>query len=430
MDRRSSLLLLFTATNFVVVYATGVLLARQLGVQRYDEYAVAVASLTILSTLAELGTGKYAMRLLPVLAERGAWGAMRGYRRFATTTVLTASVLLALAFALPQLSGGLDAGLVALAFLPAVALVGYGAEVVQANHATLRAALLARIVVPGLTLAGVALATLRTEELTANLAVALYGAGWLAGLLLLRRFLASTTPPQVRDAAPESTPRSWLVEGLPFLVFALLIVALTKVGLVVFERVAADNDASVYAAVLETGAFLYVFAKSTDKMFLPGISLALERRDAAFLREERRRRLTWMSVVCVVFVGTVVLFGRSILGLYGDAFRVGHRSLVLVSAGTAVWTLFSIAPTYLKYVGRARFVELATAAAVLAHVVLTWLLGRSHGHLGAAVAYALPIALLYGTFAFVARRELHALIASDRTAERSLVDDDHDEFGV
>lgn len=106
----------------------------------------------------EFGTGKYAMRVLPMYAEGGEWGLARGYRRFAKTTILLVSGLLAALVLVPDLIEGeswsLTAMGVAVLFLPVMALVGYGAEVVQANHATVRAAVVSRLVVPGATLVG------------------------------------------------------------------------------------------------------------------------------------------------------------------------------------------------------------------------------------------------------------------------------------
>jgi len=152
------LLLFLTASNFGIAYLTGILVARALGVQDFDEYAVAVAAVTMLSTLAEFGTGKYAMRVLPAYVEAEDWGHAHGYRRFAHGTILLLSLLLAAVFVLPDLETGgfrsLSASSVAVLFLPAMALVGYGAEVVQANHATVRAAVVSRFVVPGVTLSG------------------------------------------------------------------------------------------------------------------------------------------------------------------------------------------------------------------------------------------------------------------------------------
>ena len=95
MDARTFVLLALTAGTFLITYPTGILLARSLGIDHYDEYAIAVAAVTMLSTFSELGAGKLAMRILPAYAETGEWGSARGYRRFAGRAILLASVLVA-----------------------------------------------------------------------------------------------------------------------------------------------------------------------------------------------------------------------------------------------------------------------------------------------------------------------------------------------
>ena len=50
-QRRSAILLALTGANFLLTYALGVLLARQLGVDHFDEFAVAVALVTMLSSM-------------------------------------------------------------------------------------------------------------------------------------------------------------------------------------------------------------------------------------------------------------------------------------------------------------------------------------------------------------------------------------------
>ena len=399
MDARTFVLLALTAGTFLITYPTGILLARSLGIDHYDEYAIAVAAVTMLSTFSELGAGKLAMRILPAYAETGEWGSARGYRRFAGRAILLASVLVAgIAFIMERLAdetAGVTTLGMAVMFLPAMALTGYGADVVQANRATMRAALVSRTVVPGVTLALVVAWLSLVGDLTAPTAVVLFGSGSVAGVVLIRAFLIRTTPAELTGATVVLMPTRWLAEALPFMGAALLMVAMARAGLIVLGQVAPDGDVSTFAVALETGTFLYLVAKSTDKMYLPQISVLIERGDTAAMIHERNRRLRWVGAICTAFVSAIVLFGREILALFGPGFSEGYAALVIVSVGSAVWTLFSLAPSYLQYVGRTRFVILATSACVVASVVLTWHLGSRYGDTGAALAFAVPVSVLY-----------------------------------
>lgn len=64
-------------------------------------------------------------------------------------------------------------------------------------------------------------------------------------------------------------------------------------------------------------------------------------------------------------------------------FSDGYAALVIVTLGSAVSTLFSLAPSYLKYVSRGRYVVGMTASCVATMILLTWQLGAVYEDVGA-----------------------------------------------
>ena len=139
----------------------------------------------------------------------------------------------------------------------------------------------------------------------------------------------------------------------------------------------------------------------------------LEREDRGGLLVGRRGRWAWLGSICVGFLLVVFLFGKKILGLFGPEFVSGYAALCIVAVATAVWTMASLAPAYLKYVKRQRFVIVATTLTVLVHVGLCFPLGYRYGATGAALSYAIPVIALYLTMAAVVTRELRRMQDSD-----------------
>ncbi len=412
--RQTFALLLFSIGSFGLTYATSVVFARALGAVGYDDYAVAVSAAVILSTTAEVGTGKYALRVMPSYAAGREWSAAKGYLRFSALLILAVSVALGLGgvaweFLEDGEFGDYALG-IALLFLPVMAWVGAGSEFVMANHAAIRSAFVTRLLVPGSALALAGLLILSPLEPTPPLGVLCYGAGWLAGLFAVALFLRQSTPAEVFRARAEWRPRQWIEEVFPFFVFALLLSLLAKVGVLILEVVAPDEAAvAIYSAAADTGTFVYIVAKSTDKLYLPTTSILLDRKDVMALRRGRRSRWAWLGLVCAGFLLVVILFGKQILGLFGEEFVDGYAALCIIAFATCVWTMESLAPSFLKYVGRERLVNMATAATVLAHVVLCFPLGYAFGATGAALSYAIPVITLYGAMGILATRELRML---------------------
>ena len=410
-NKNAVALLVFSVGSFALSYATAIVFARALGAVGYDDYAVAISSAAILATLAEMGTGKYAMRIMPAYAEKRSWSLASGYLRSSVGLILLASIVLALLTAVPEFLedgqfGDYALGVVIL-FLPVMALVGAGSEFVMANRAVIRSAFVTRLLVPGSTLALAVAWALSSYELTAPRAVLSYGLGWLVGLAAVAWFLRRTTRTEVREARAQYQSREWLVSALPFLFFALLITVLAKVGVIVLEIVhPQEATVAVYAAAAETGAFIYLVAKSTDKMYLPDVSLLIEREDVAAMRAGRVHRWAWLGSICVLFLLAVFFFGKKMLLLFGEEFVAGYPALCIIAVATSVWTMASLAPSYLKYMGKNRFVIVATTLTVVAHIGLCFPLGYYYGATGAALSYAIPVTLLYITMALVVGRHM------------------------
>ncbi|MEE8107445.1 MAG: polysaccharide biosynthesis C-terminal domain-containing protein [Planctomycetota bacterium] len=431
----TGVLLLFSLGGFVLTYGTSIILAREMGASGYDNYAVAIAAASILSTLAEMGAGKYAMRVIPAYVEHQNWGRAKGYCRYAVLLILGASIILA---AVAAWSEGIEAGEfrshvvgIVVLFLPVMALVGYGAEVVMANGAPLRASFVTRLIVPGVMFVAIAASAGRVE-LTAEYAVFWFGAGWLIGLVLVWIQYLRTADKRVRAATAIYEPWYWLKRSSPFLAFALLISMMSKIGVVVLEGTsAAETEVAIFSVALDTGSFIYIVSKSTDKLFLPSLSVMIERQDREAMLAigtKRRRLMRWF---CAVFLLIIFTLGRTILGVFGEEFVSGFPALCIVSVATCVWTYYSLVPSFLKYIKMNTFVVRCTAICVAINIGLVYILGPRYGATGAAIAYGVSVTTLYLTFARVGQKKFGLMgEKSDTRVASSLMDIDAEEFNL
>ena len=414
-NKQAGILVGLSFVAFGLGYATTILSARAVGPEGYDDFAVAVSTAAILSTLAELGIGKYALRVVPAFRERHEWGLLHGFRRFTFVAVGLFAVLLAGGTVLLE---GLERGQYAtfalgvlMLFLPAMACVGVGADLLMGHRAAVRSGLVMRVVVPGTSLLLLLLWELKERPLGPAGAAAIFGAGSVVGLVVLTLFLRQVTPDPVRKAPAEWHAGRWVGHSLPFLGMALLITLLIRAAVLVLELVdATDETIGAYAAAAETGAFVYLLAKSTDKLYLPDASLLIERGDMAALRRARTKRWLFLGPACAAFLVAVFVWGKDILRLFGDEdFVAGYPALCIISAGTSVWTMLSVAPTYLQYRGQNTLVLTSTVITILVHIGLCAWLGSRYGATGAALSFAVPVSVLHVGLAIHASRQLKEL---------------------
>jgi O-antigen/teichoic acid export membrane protein len=404
----------------IVSYVFYIVLARRTGVSVFEDYVVAVGAVTVLASFTTLGLEKYAVRILPVLYERGDWAGARGYLGFALRRTLWTSVAAGVALALgwtwrDPWSASWAAIAAAALVLPVVSLAQLGVEVLTAGGRELRGTLLHRVGAPGVALALVLLSFQLPVAFSGAAAVVCLGLGWafaLAGMALVVR---RTAPAGVWVSSPRAEP-AWQREALPFLAYSLALNAIAQAGVLGLEFLrASEADLGAYAAAAQTANLLVVLATATNRFYTPRLSLLLERGDFASIDAVRRQRMRWVIPVIAVFLVVVLGFGREILGLFRPEFvDEGVPVLRILVCSTAFSVLFSIAPTYLTYARRNRLLLGTTAGAAGVQVLLLFALVPSLGATGAAIAYATAMVGMYAVFAIFGIRELAARSSASR----------------
>lgn len=388
--------------HYGMFYGIGVLLAHWLGASAYGDYCVAVATVTLAAALGTLGMEKYTLKVLPAMQARGAWSEMRGYWRVSQSVVLAASaaIMLVVLDIEALFSDGLarHAEARALLFLPAVGMVLLMLEIATAYRTYLLATFIYRVLLPLLLLGLLVSWSHISWPVTASQAACCYGAAWVLTFIAMRWAARRSTPRELWRSPAAYHVRAWIGGSIPFLLQSLLMTLLVQAGVIVLEIVRPhDPEVAVYGAALQTGAVIVLAATSTNRFYLPQLSMMLEKGDAASLRRRGRSRYLVMALLCGPFLIVCLLFGRSILGWYGPSFRDGYLALCVLAAASSLTTMLALAPHYLQFVGRHRWVLGTTASAAAANIGLCVALAPRHGALGAAVAYALSLTGMYLT---------------------------------
>ena len=155
-DRSAAVLVILSFVSLFISYVTSIFVARSLGPVGFESYAVAIATLTLLSTLSESGAGKAAIQILPVYQASCKWQFMSGFWRFSIKLVLLVSCTMGLLVLLGDISQQRDtedhAILIAALFLPAAALSSVFIDFLMAIRAPILGATIARLVIPATTL--------------------------------------------------------------------------------------------------------------------------------------------------------------------------------------------------------------------------------------------------------------------------------------
>ena len=273
-DRSAAILVILSFISLAISYATSILVARSLGPVGFESYAVAIATLTLLSTLSESGVGKLAIQMLPVYQASGKWQLTAGFWRFSIRSVLLVSCLVALLVLLGDLSQQRTnedhAILIAALFLPAAALAGVGIDFVMAIRAPILGAAIARLAIPTTTLVLMMLCMHFIRSFDAPWAVTCFGVGSMVGVILAICVYRKRSPTEALKATPAFDRPYWIGECLTFLTLATLVSSIFRSSVIALDFLSlAPEDVASFAAAAETGGLILLLSKSTDKYFQP-----------------------------------------------------------------------------------------------------------------------------------------------------------------
>lgn len=400
-----------------VAYALAVVLARVLDVGAFETYAVASAAFILMVTLVLQGLDKYALQLLPAMAERSAWDGVRNYLRFVTWRTVLASVALGgvVGTWVGWFSGFTPATRLALLVcclsLPAGALVHFANESLSALGRALVAVAVFRVVVPGLALGVFIVGNALGDKPSGAMAVGSWGLAWCGALVVMVYLLRRTVPPAAHGVQPLGSGHSWAAQARPFWFYRVALAVLGQMGIIALHGLGAPSAAvGAFAAAMGTAALALVIVTTTNRVFSRELSVLLERRDFDAIRSLRHQRLGWLAAPIGLYLLGVLLFAPQILGFFRPEFaQEGATALRLLAVSVAIMMLFALAPTYLKFRRRNGWIFRAVGVAAAVQLVLLWLLVPRLGATGAALAYAASMGGMYGALAWLAHRELLAL---------------------
>jgi len=309
---RAARLAMLAVAGQSVAYLLAIVLARQLGVDGFEAYAVASAAFTLMVMYTPRGLEKYALRILPALFQREDWAQARGFLRFGLRRTVATSILLGTVTFLwvRYFSDYPAATKLAIAVsclsLPAGALVHYYVEVLSANGRDILATAIFRVAVPVTVFILVGVFIYLPIELSGANAVGSWGMAWLVMLIVIVIMVRRTTTPEVWRAVPTEKRSTWAREARPFLVYRISLALLAQMGVIAFDRLHPSAAAvGAYVAAMSTMNMALVLATSTNRFYARRLSILLEQRNFDGVLELRRERLRWLLPVMVIFLATV-----------------------------------------------------------------------------------------------------------------------------
>lgn len=386
--------------GMALLFAQAILAARLLGTEDYGVVSILLAVAHIASAFVLFGFAHLATAEIPRQRQLGHKGVERLFLRHSARRLLGLCLV-----ALP-LSGvgiawllGINQPLVILLALACVPLIA-GLQLLRGVALGLERPLAAQapseLVRPALFLACMLLVwTLSSVD--TFVFMALYAAiACLTLVLALPSVRAKSPQPtetEANAADPKVLQREWDSAALPFLGMHLATLLQAELATLMLGLFASPEAAGLFQPVARISLVLMLPALALSLRFNPKIAAlhtAGQREDIARLS----RKYTWASTAAVAGFGAVLCaFASFVLGLFGDAFRVGVPLVWIVVAGRIAMTIFGPGAPILAMTGHSGKALKALAISLVLEALLAMTLIPYLGLEGAAISVAAGLAI-------------------------------------
>src|SRR5215208_2075404 len=417
IGRQALIALSIRVAAAALAFGAQMVLARWLGSFEFGIFTYAAVWLNVAGSLCAAGFGASALRFLPAYHASGDTAKARGFLVTGRGACLLAGAAGALAISGyvlatdPGSSAPLALLLVA-ASLPAYALTDFQDGIARSQGLIASALVPPYILRPVLALgATISLIASGVAEGAVGAAAALAMATWLTAAVQL-----AWQAPQLRRTFPAEAGRSfaanlWLSVSLPLLLvdgFALL---LTNLDVLMLELWTRPEEVGIYYAAIRTvslTAFVQFAISAATAARISALHASGLRPQLRILLQEAQIMSLVFSLICAV---PLVIFGKWILALFGEAFVEGYPAMVIVALGLLARAAAGPSQNLLIIAGRQNQAAMVMASAVLINLALCGLLIPAMRFVGAAVAAAAGFSFEALASAILARRLLGGAIS-------------------
>jgi O-antigen/teichoic acid export membrane protein len=396
-------------------FLTSIVLARLLGKVGFGVYTYALTWPVLLGFLATLGLDHLLVREIAIYRSQSAWGLIRGLLQWANASVLVVSTgialgAIAISFSLEKTSGGqmLPALCVAFISLPIVSLTRLRLSAMMGLHRVVLGQMPEALLAPLLLLVLTVSASwwLKDQENAAVWVVGLQVVAAIITFVVGILLLAQVLPQEVKQATPQYMFKTWLWEGLPFMLLEGLSIINFRIDILMLGFLADAGAVGIYAIVNKVTSFIIFAWGIVNIVIMPTLATLY----AEGKREQLQKLVTHTTRLTTLFalaIMSILIGGRYwILLLFGTEFTQGQTTLIIVSIGYLVIGMVGPVGYLLNMTKYAHFNVATIGFGALLNVCLNFLLIPKWGINGAATATATSTIIVCIVSAILVRHKI------------------------
>ena len=398
LGRRAGGLLAINIVGAGLALLSHIVLARMLGPSSYGVYVYALAWVSILALLAQVGTEPLVVRQVSAYQALAQWPLLHGLVRFCRFMVSGVGLFLAVLVCLATLtlrdriSAELVSALwVTAATIPVLALLQLHQALLTGLHRPLASGIIGNIIRPSLLLLILLAVYFTGSALDAVIAMASNLVAVSLILALAMGWYGRSRPIEIAGVSANYAHKAWLSSGLMLLLIHFTHVVLNQADIIMIGAMLGTESAAIYAPAAKIASVVIFSMIAVNTVVAPMIAQAYAAGQRSALRRLLPVAIVASASVALPLVVVICLFADELLALFGPAFAGGRQALIIL----AVAQLFNVlAGPVDYYLIMTRFERLAlTVLGVSAalNVLLNIIFIPRYGIEGAAMATAISM---------------------------------------
>ncbi len=374
-------------------------LARFLGAEQFGIYVLALSWVGLLVVVARLGLDVSVIRFVAQYRLRAEWSLLHGLLRSSVLAVGLTATLIGLVIVLgvrvaPHwfFGGELGVGLVAGLLLPLVALSYLAQGVLRGLRQVVRAEAMESLIRPSVLVALLVVSALTSYQPSATYALTVNAAGTAIALLFGGLWVVRALRDEIRGTNPTFDIAAWKASAVPLMLMGGMNLVLDQTDLLIIGAFLGPEEVAVYAAGARIASQVLFLLSAAEVAIAPIVAEYF----VAGRITELQRTITMSSriVLSIAALASVflILFGRPILGMFGEGFRAGYLPMVTLLIAKLMNAFAGSVGMVMNMTGHQRMAALIIGSCAVLNLLLSVMLTPRFGLQGAAISTAISIA--------------------------------------
>ena len=380
----------------LLAFGINILLARLLGVSHYGTYVYALTWINLLSLFCKVGMDTSLLRFVPAYNAKGEWSLLRGLLRRSNQYVLITSSLTALfastvVWLLFDKIGAEQAITLWIAFLilPILGLIAIRGAMLRAFKHVIKAALPESIFQRLIIALFASLFFLFTQQNLQAYQVMVFNLlGTLFALYLSTSWIIKALPEQLLYTEPKYAGREWIKVSLPLFFMSSMSFIIGQTGIIMVGSIMDAEQTGLFAVASRIADLVIFGLMAANTIVAPMISELYSTGQFQKLQKMITLSARGIGTFTLFSSGFLAIFGKDVLGIFGDGFVVGYVILLILLAGQIVNALAGSVGLLMTMTGHQKQAAQILGVIAIINILLNIALIPKMGLIGAAIAAA------------------------------------------